>query len=42
MRTTLTVPCLVALAASSEYTVEARGTVDGQAWSRVWRFTTGR
>ena len=30
------------LAASSEYTVEARGTVDGQAWSRVWRFTTGR
>ncbi len=30
------------LAASSEYTVEARGTVDGQPWSRVWRFTTAR
>lgn len=30
------------LAASSEYTVEVRGTVDGQPWSRVWRFTTER
>lgn len=30
------------LAASSEYTVEARGTVGGQPWSKVWRFTTGR